>query len=81
MTNQIKIIPADKAPERLPDTRGRPTIYPWNEMEVNEAFEVPEDKVQSVRQSVSNKNNDDSSSKKYAIAKAEDGKWYVWRDA
>jgi hypothetical protein len=87
MTEQVKILKPDSAPAKTEASaqRGRPPIWPFDDLEVGGAFEVPEEKFSSVRQMVSNKNRahkglDESVQRSWSIGKADDGKTYVWRD-
>lgn len=73
----IKVIKADKAPEPV-TKRGRPAKYPFNDLEVGDCFKVPSDKVQSVRQSASNRNMQ-ADGKQFTVSKAADGEYYCYR--
>lgn len=87
MTDEIKIIPAAEAPTKdTTETRGRPTKYPFDCLNVGDCFEVPKGKLQAVRQAVSNKNRaivapGEPEGPKFTVAKGNDGKWYVWRES
>ena len=73
----IKVIKANEAPEPL-TTRGRPAKYPFNELEVGDCFQVPPDKVQSVRQSASNRNKQ-ADGRQFTVSKADDDNYYCYR--
>ena len=85
----IRIIDPEHAPERDPgETRGRPSKWPFEDLQVGGCFEVPEDKVQSVRQLCSARNSKERDKeplhgpgfKVWSVGQAKDGKWYCWRD-
>jgi hypothetical protein len=76
----VRVFDAAHAPKpSVGETRGRPAKWPFNDLEVGGCFEVPDDRVQSVRTSVYSRNAV-VGGKRFTIGKAEDGKWYVWRD-
>jgi hypothetical protein len=84
VTEQSKIIPAEKAPAPKGEGRGRPQKWNFDNMEVGDAFEIPADKLQSLRQKCSNLNRLElkarpDNPKRWSAGEAVDGKYYVWR--
>lgn len=87
MSEKIEIIPPEEMPETVQKPKnGRPPTYPFDELSIGGGFEVPEGKLQSVRQLVSNKNNaglqrgHKDEGKRYHVGEGADGKYYVRRE-
>lgn len=84
VVNDVTVYEPSEAPERdTSETRGRKQLYPFDELQVGGCFEVPEGKLQSLRQLVAQRNKqhqDDPYYGKWSIGPATDGKYYVWRD-
>lgn len=80
MTTNIEVIEPGKAPKmHSEETRGRPELYPFGDMEVGGAFKVPEGKLSSLRQLVNKRNRDQRREERFKLGTAEDGNYYVWR--
>lgn len=65
--------------------RGRPSIWPFEELEVDGAFAVPDRKENSVRQLVSRRNRSGRTKggdkKVFVVGRDAKGDLYVWRTA
>lgn len=82
MTEAVKIIPPNEAPEKAAGSRGRPATWPYDDLEVGGAFEFPADLLQSMRTRTSQKNATQKGSenpKRWSCGEGADGKFYVWR--